>query len=70
MLVESQSLYLVVEHSLIMIINQEIKLSAFISDAVNKQPGDCSQRTEGIDLSYERQDGLIKNGLNILEEIS
>jgi hypothetical protein len=24
----------------------------------------------GIDLSYEMQDGLIKNGLNILGEIS
>lgn len=48
-----------------MIIDQEIKLSTFISNAVIKQPVTIHTGQKGTDLSYEKQYSLIKNGLNI-----
>lgn len=64
MLLETYSLYLVV-NTLIMIIDQEIKLSTFIANAVIKQQVTIHTRWKGIDLTYEKQYSLIKNGLNI-----
>lgn len=48
-----------------MIIDQEIKLSTFIANAVIKQQVTIHTRWKGIDLTYEKQYSLIKNGLNI-----
>lgn len=52
-------------NTLRMIIDQKIKMSAFISNDVIKQPVTIHTGQKGVDLAYEKQYSLIKNGLNI-----